>query len=288
MSAGRLTVGEVEVLALSDATVNYPWTLDELFPNVPATAWQPYRDRYPAAFGNHRSYRSNYGCYLLRSPERTILVEAGMGPAGTPLANASQTGGQLLEQLASERIEVGQVELVLLSHLHPDHVGWNLQQENGGYRPTFPRARYLIHRADWAAFQRPEVQAAFPFRYIEQTVTPLQTLGVLELVNGGEQLTDAVSLLHTPGHTPGHLSVQIASGGQRAILLGDVVLHPAQVTEPGWNSMFEMDPEVARRTREQLLEQVDREAMIMAARHFPDPGFGRIVRLEGRRCWQAL
>jgi hypothetical protein len=72
------------------------------------------------------------------------------------------------------------------------------------------------------------------------------------------------------------------------MLLGDVVLHPAQITEPGWNSMFEMDPEVAGQTREQLLEQVDREGTIMAARHLPAPGFGRIVRLEGRRYWQAL
>jgi glyoxylase-like metal-dependent hydrolase (beta-lactamase superfamily II) len=288
MSDGRLMVGEVEVLALSDATVNFPWTLDELFPDVPVAAWEPYRDRYPAAFGNHSVYRSNYGCYLLRSQERTILVEAGMGPAGTPPAVAAQTGGHLLQRLTSEGVAVEQVELVVLSHLHPDHVGWNLQKENGSYRLTFPRARYLIHRADWEAFHRPEVQAAFPFPYIEQSVTPLQTLGALELVSGDERLTDAISLLHSPGHTPGHISVRIASGGHQAILLGDVVLHPAQITEPGWNSMFEMDPEVARETREQLLEQVDGEGMIMVARHFPEPGFGRIVRLEGRRYWQAL
>jgi hypothetical protein len=84
------------------------------------------------------------------------------------------------------------------------------------------------------------------------------------------------------------MSVLITSGDARAMLLGDVVIHPAQVTEPDWNAMFDMDGDVAGQTRRLMLDRIEAEGMTVAARHFPEPGFGRLVRLEGRRYWQGL
>jgi glyoxylase-like metal-dependent hydrolase (beta-lactamase superfamily II) len=288
MPEGKLRVGEVEILGVSDATVDYPWPLAELFPGASAADWEVYRARYPATFAGPTGWRSDYTCYLLRSPGRTVLVDTGMGPSDAPLAVAFGTAGRLLDKLAAAGVRPEDVQTVILGHLHPDHVGWNVRPHAGQYRLTFPRARYVAHRADWEAFHRPEVQAHFPFAFVEQTISPLAHLGALELIDGDRALTPEVQLLHTPGHTPGHLSTLISSGAERALIWGDVAIHPAQVTEPDWNVMFDMDGEAARATRRAVLDRVEREGLTVAARHFPEPGFGRVVRLEGRRYWQAL
>jgi glyoxylase-like metal-dependent hydrolase (beta-lactamase superfamily II) len=210
------------------------------------------------------------------------------GPATTALSRVFDSSGRLPAELRAVGVEPEWVDTVLLTHLHPDHVGWNLRTDNGAPRLTFPNARYLVSRADWDAFHRPEVQAHMPFPYVAETITPLEALGALELVDGECHVSDEVTAIPTPGHTPGHMSVVIESEGERAILLVDVVLHPAQVAEPEWNAMFDMDGETARTTRHALLDQVEAAGTIVAASHFPAPGFGRVTRVDGRRSWQPL
>ena len=134
---------------------------------------------------------------------------------------------------------------MLLTHLHPDHVGGNLR--DGGL--AFPRARYLVPEVDWHAFHSPEVQAHLPLSYVEETITPLERLGALELIAGEHAVTGEVSVVPAPGHTPGHAGVRIESAGERALLVADAFLHPAQVTEPDWGSRFDADLEGQRDTR---------------------------------------
>jgi glyoxylase-like metal-dependent hydrolase (beta-lactamase superfamily II) len=288
MSAERITVGKVEVSHLYDLVADFPMTLDQLFPTVPATAWEPYRRDYPDLFGPGNAWRYHAGCYLLRSGGRTLLVDTGVGPSTLGMAAWVQTGGQLPERLRTAGCAPEDVETVVFTHLHPDHVGWNLQGDAGQYRPTFPRARYVAHQADWDTFQRPDVQAGLPFSYVDQTITPLQSLGVLDLIHGERSLTEELTLLHTPGHTPGSMSLLIVSGGERAIIVGDAIAHPAQVEHPDWGIVFDFDAETALRTRNQLLDRIEAEGLTLTACHFPEPGFGRVVRLEDRRSWQGL
>ncbi|MEA2194555.1 MAG: hypothetical protein QOG42_989 [Solirubrobacteraceae bacterium] len=282
-----MRVGDVDVLALLDATLEYPWPLGELFPQVPAEAWEPYRVRYPDAFGAGDAWRSCYHCYLLRAGGQTILVDTGMGPAHTPLAQAFGASGRLPERLRDAGLEPDDIDTVVLTHLHPDHVGGALRRDGDEVALAFPRARYLASEVDWKTFHRPEVQAHFPFPFVEETITPIQTLGALELVGPeGTGVTDEVRLVPAPGHTPGHLIIDIASRGEHAILLIDTLLHPAQVTEPDWVAMFDMDPAQDCRTRRELLDRLDSEQLPCAASHFPHPSFGRIGREEdGRRIW---
>jgi glyoxylase-like metal-dependent hydrolase (beta-lactamase superfamily II) len=145
-----------------------------------------------------------------------------------------------------------------------------------------------MHQADWETFKQPEVQASFPFQYWEDTLGPLETLGVLELIAGEQALTGEITAIPTPGHTPGHMSLAIVSGGQRALIMGDVAIHPAQITEPDWSAIFDMDQQLAAQIRRRFFDQVEAEAATLVACHFPAPGFGRLVRLEGRRYWQGL
>ena len=107
-------------------------------------------------------------------------------------------------------------------------------------------------------------------------------------MEGEHSLTRELTTLPTPGHTPGHMSILITSQGERALILGDVAHNPAQVEETDWVSRADMDPELTRQTRRALMERLEREQTVVASGHFPAPGFGRIVRLEGRRYWQGL
>jgi glyoxylase-like metal-dependent hydrolase (beta-lactamase superfamily II) len=202
----KMTVGNVEITHLYDLVADFGMTLDQLFPTVPTEAWEPYRRAYPSVFGEGNAWRYHAGCYLIRSRGRTILVDTGVGPSSLGMATWLGTGGQLPDRLRAGGVSPEEVETVVFTHLHPDHVGWNLQQEGGQYRPTFPRARYLAHRADWDTFRRPEVQQALAGvagAYVEQTLTPLESLGALDLADGERSLSEEVTALHTPGHTPG-------------------------------------------------------------------------------------
>lgn len=283
MAETALTVGNVTIVALTDGGGDFPLPLSRLFPSVPSEAWEPYRQRYPEVFGGPETWRNHYGCYLLRSQGRTILIDTGIGPGPVRVLGGVQ--GRLLEELRATGVAPEEIDTVFFTHLHLDHVGWNLTAEG---KPTFPRARYLIHQADWEAFHRPEAEANLPEPYVARTITPLQSLGVLELLSGERALTAEVTAIPTPGHTPGHMSILVSSGGEKALITGDVLLHPAQVSEPEWCIAFDMDAEEAVRTRRRILDRLEAEGLTVVACHFPEPGYGRIVRLEGRRYWQAL
>jgi glyoxylase-like metal-dependent hydrolase (beta-lactamase superfamily II) len=292
MAEGKLFVGSVEVLALTDGEGEFPFPLSQLFPSVPAEAWAPFRQRYPELFPGPDTWHNHFGCYLLRSQGQIILVDTGIGSAATNPGMVSTLAGgvdgRLMVELQAAGLRPEDVDTVFFTHLHPDHVGWNLLRGDTSPRATFPRARHVMHQADWEAFKRPEVQASFPFQYWEETLGPLETLGLLDLITGERPLTGEITAIPTPGHTPGHMSLAIVSGGQRALILGDVAIHPAQVTEPDWAVIFDMDQQLAAQVRRQFLDRLEAEAATLVACHFPAPGFGRLVRLEGRRYWQGL
>ena len=148
--------------------------------------------------------------------------------------------GTAPEELAAAGVEPDEIDLVVLTHLHLDHIGWNLAWDGDRPRPRFPRARYLVQRADWELFATwgdEDDRAAF-----DRCVAPLQSLGVAELLDGDRVLDDQLSLVHTPGHTPGSQSLLVRSGDDAALLWGDVANHPAQVGEPDWGRAATSSP----------------------------------------------
>ena len=185
------------------------------------------------------------------------------------------TPGRLPEELAAAGVEPDEVDLVVLTHLHLDHIGWNLAWDGDRPRPRFPagplpgpagRLGAVRHRGD------EDDRAAF-----DRCVAPLQSLGVAELLDGDRVLDGQLSLVHTPGHTPGSQSLLVRSGDDAALLWGDVANHPAQVGEPDWGPGSDVQPEVARGTRRRLLDRIETEGMWLAPAHFPEP-FGTVTR----------
>ena len=177
--------------------------------------------------------------------------------------------------------------MVVMTHAHRDHVGWNLLSKDGTYEPTFPNARYWVSIKDWEACHDPELfETRFP--NAPECVWPLEDLGLVEFMDGEEVLTSELTTLPTPGHTPGHMSIMINSQGQRGFILGDVLHNTAQIEQTDWVSRADIDPEQTRMTRRAVMERLESEGLPVAAVHLAAPGFGKIVRAQGRRVWQVL
>jgi glyoxylase-like metal-dependent hydrolase (beta-lactamase superfamily II) len=179
------------------------------------------------------------------------------------------------------------VDMVVMTHAHRDHIGWNVVSQDGKYVPTFPNARYYVSAKDWEACHDPAlIETRFP--NAPECVWPLEDLGVLELMDGEHVLTSELTMLPTPGHTPGHMSIAVSSQGERGLVLGDVLHNTVQIENTDWVSRADIDPETTRVTRRNLMDRLESEGIPVAAVHLAAPGFGRIVRTEGRRYWQAI
>ncbi|HAJ01328.1 MAG TPA: hypothetical protein DCL97_11710 [Dehalococcoidia bacterium] len=286
MAGAKLTVGNVEIIALHDNEAALPLAMT--FPDVPPEAWTSYQQKYPEGFNGTDNLRIHFECYLIRSAGQTILMDTGAGSMatnpGTVSAFAGGTDGRLLDELQAAGVSPGDVDTVFLSHLHPDHVGWNLTQAGGS--PTFPSARYVFHQADWEIFRTPKDQEIFGLTFWEETLAPLESHGVIDFLAGEHALTSEITAIPTPGHTPGSMSLAVVSSGERAYIMGDVFHGPAQVTEPEWVFSFDAEPVVAVQTRTGMLERSESENATLAICHHS--GFGKVMRAEGRRYWLGI
>lgn len=280
MSSSAIRIGNVEVQCVTDATPSLP--LEVPFPDVTDAAMAEFKERYPSSFTPDGTGAAiHMGAYWIRCAEGPVVVDTGLGPRPVELLGGVR--GNLPAELQSHGLDPDEPPQVFLTHAHIDHVGWNTVD---GERPLFGSARYLLHQADWDMFHQPEVQAAWP-EYVPQTLDPLQRAGRIDLIDGDRALTPELTAFATPGHTPGHMSVLISSGGEQAIITGDVFFNPAQVTHPEWQFGFDADPDGGIATRLALLDRIEAEGLRILTCHFPAPGAGTIIRVEGKRYFQG-
>ena len=175
---------------------------------------------------------------------------------------------------------------MLCTHLHADHVGWNTRLEGGRWVPTFPNARYIFHRDEYRHWEEHGNVMEGPGSEdgcFEDSVLPVMAAGQVQLVDNDFAIDDRFILEPTPGHSPGHVCIDVQASGGRAILAGDVVHHPIQIARPEWNSRFCVDAERSRASRTDFVARhADTDTLILPA-HFASPTAGRIVG-NGGRC----
>jgi len=209
--------------------------------------------------------------FLIESAGKRIIVDTCLGndkPRRNPAFDRLQT--PFLERLEAAGAEVDDVDFVLCTHLHFDHVGWNTRWNGQAWVPTFPRARYLFAEDEWNYWRSRENHAYV----LADSIQPVLDAGLAEFVPSDFALTPEVSLESTPGHTPGHVSVRIRSGGAEAVITGDVLHHPCQVGRPEWTSPADTDPRAARLTREALLADASARHVLVVGTHFAYPAAG--------------
>ena len=290
MPGTTISVGNVEITAVHDGDGALPISM--VFPGVDPELWVPYQQKYPECFNgdNNENFAAHFDCYVIRSEGRTILVDTGVGSMatnpGTVTAFAGGVDGRLLSDLQTAGVNKEDIDTVFFTHLHPDHVGWNVNNDGPTPVPAFPNARYVFHQDDWEAFRPPRDSEVFGLTFWEETLAPLEAAGVIEPLSGEHSITSEITAILTPGHTPGSMSLAIDSGGEKALVMGDVFHGPPQVSEPSWVFAFDADPDTAVQTRNRMLDRAEAENAIMAICH--STGFGRIASQEGRRYWQGL
>jgi glyoxylase-like metal-dependent hydrolase (beta-lactamase superfamily II) len=278
ITTNSMRVGQVEIVSVIDSIFNCPLNIG--FPTVTAERWQ----QVDSASGQRGIAPLTVGSFLVRTPRRTLLVDTGIGPAGAP--GFGIPPGRLLDALKEADTAPEDIDAVVITHLHVDHVGWNAREQDGKIVPTFPKAKYYIARAEYDFFTAPAMLEQSPF--LKTQAVALVEAGGVELFDSEATLAEELTLIPTPGHTPAHASIAITSGGEQGFILGDVAHHPGQVAHPEMRTGFDVDGDQAQQTREAMWQRIQELGAKVAARHFPPPGFGRIVLTEGRRMWQGL
>jgi glyoxylase-like metal-dependent hydrolase (beta-lactamase superfamily II) len=268
------SVGSIRCTALLDGEALYE--PQDLFSNASPDEWKPLvSDRL-----DPNGYLPvPYQPLLIEGAETTVLIDAG---AGAELAAEwEEPVGLATASLASLGITPEAIQIVLITHAHPDHVGGLTTVTEGARQPVFPNARHLISSEEWRFWHLevlPEPSSHMaPVARIH--LTTLREAGLLELIDGDVELAAGVRTMTTPGHTPGHLSVSVSSEGENAVVAGDAILTDASFGHPEWYAGAEVDPAQTAATRASLLDRTVRENAVVTAFHVH--GIGRVRPRDG-------
>jgi len=224
--------------------------------------------------------------YVVRTPHHTILVDSCVGndkDRATRPPWHMKNDNVWMRGLAAIGLTVADIDIVMCTHLHVDHVGWNTKLENGRWVPTFPKARYLFGEREYAYWAAQHAKT--PIACIADSVLPVMEAKRADLVSSSHAVNDHVRLIPTPGHTPDHFAVEIGKGRTEAILTGDLIHSPLQARFPALSMRADTDPVAAASTRRHFLERACENRTLCCTAHFPSPSIARFTRWDdGFRC----
>ncbi len=270
---GRVSITRIVEMELATKyRADRPFIVEATPEALKSTPWL-----YPHFVDDDGSLLVSIHALLVEAPGLKLVVDTCIGNdrprafvGGRPLATP------FLERFHATGWTRESVDMVLCTHLHVDHVGWNTMLEEGKWVPTFPRARYLIGRqeyAHWSAEGEAEQQTI-----LSDSIQPVLDAGLAEMVELDHVLSPELRLVPTTGHTPGHVSLMIESDGARGMITGDIMHHPCQIAHPDWAPSFDSDKAAAIATRKRVLGEVADEPILVIGTHFPAPTAGRVKR----------
>ncbi len=266
-------VGDIDVTAVSDGEFHVPATA--YFAGTTAEQWEP----HARLLDDAGVLTFPLGCFVVRSGDRTVLIDTGIGP----FKSDAWHGGELLGELATAGVTPEDVDVVFITHLHADHCGSAALQIDGEMRPAFPNATYR-----WTSTEQTYWSGELPAGSVARRDVFAAVAPRFEAADGGASIAPGVDVYSLPGHTPGHAGIVLSSGDARAFILGDAISCPAQLTEPEWSGLGDVDPKLARRSQEALAKEIEGSTTLLAASHFPGLTFGRVLTGEGKRYWQPV
>jgi glyoxylase-like metal-dependent hydrolase (beta-lactamase superfamily II) len=284
----RFGIGKLEFTAVSDGSLTYapptfppPATL--LFANAPT-------ERLDQALVEHNlqpeqwvEWTSPYICLVVNTGDHLVLVDTGAG-------GLAPTTGRLLQNLQAEGIGPEDIDTVILTHGHPDHIGGNTDAEG---RPAFPNARYVMWKEEWDFWTSGQAEQSLNehvrevlLKFARENLPPIK--GQVDLCDRETEIVPCIRAVTAPGHTPGHMALEISSEGKQLLCISDAALHPIHLAQPGWHALVDFAPEQVVATRRRLLGlAADRKALALAF-HFPFPGLGHVLQKGEGWQWQPM
>jgi glyoxylase-like metal-dependent hydrolase (beta-lactamase superfamily II) len=272
----RWTVGDVKITSIMETADRIPWA--PLFPAETADHYKKYDWLVPNFVTPEGQIILAVQAFVLEIHGEKIVIDTCVGnDRSREMPQCSDLQTAFLEDFKSAGFDPDSITMVLCTHLHFDHVGWNTRLENGRWVPTFPKARYIFGRKEWAYWQDVLKHKEHDVRHIVDSVQPILDAGLADFVETNHRLMDEIWLEPSHGHTPGHVSVRVSSRGQDAIVTGDVFHNPIQVAEPEICSVGCVDKEMSRQTRREFIKRYGDGPVRLFAVHFNEP-VGRVMR----------
>lgn len=275
-------VGDIECIAISDGHLAYMFPTGFLFGNAPQAELQQAlaEFNFPADY-----WTGTYTCLIIKTGGRCILVDTGPG-------KAAPSTGHLLQNLQAEGIKPEDIDTVIITHAHPDHIGGNV--DNLG-KSNFPNARFILWKSEWdfwtinpdlSQLQAPDF---FKFNLLIFNGSQLPLIASqVDIITDGTEIAPGVSAIPLPGHTPGQIGIKVASKGEEFLYISDAVLHPIHVAHPEWLSMLDLNAEQTIASRRKLFEMVADTKTVLMGYHFDFPAMGRIVKKGDGWSWESL
>ena len=281
----RWRIGEVTVTRVPETEMRIP--IAHFIPAGSADALRKHPWLFPDFASDDGQLALSIHALTIEARGLRVVVDPCFGEGKTIPANGASLDIQGDFLAALDTIGFGReaVDGVLCTHLHIDHVGWNTMLENGRWVPTFPNARYLFSRTEYDFWNRDgDHQTLHGARDVmRESVIPIVEAGLAQFVDSDHRLSPELRLVPTPGHSPGHASIMIESGGARAVITGDMMHHPCQIAYADWSIPFDADPAQTVATRERMLAQWEGSDILVIGTHFAAPTAGHIVRENGAR-----
>jgi glyoxylase-like metal-dependent hydrolase (beta-lactamase superfamily II) len=280
----RFKVGDFRCIAINDGTFTYeppliPRPADFLFANAPKKLLKETLNKHGIQLEEWMAFVSPFTCVMVNTGKHKVLVDTGADGL-TPKT------GKLLHNLHAVGIEAAEIDIVILTHAHDDHIGGNTDARG---KPAFPQARYVIWKEEWAFWtseQPEELYGNEDFTFTRKNLLPIRDQ--MDLLDRETEIVPGIRAVPAPGHTPGHMAVSVSSNGKQLLCISDAFLHPIHIEHPEWHAAHEVAAEQIIKTRRFLLDKAATEKALMLAFHFPFPGLGHVVRRGTRWQWQPI
>ncbi len=281
----RFKIGAFQCIAVSDGTFTYSHPSSFLFTNAPKERLDQKLREHNIQPEQWTEWISSYTCAVINTGRHQVLVDTGAGGLGS-------NTGRLLQNLLAERITPADIDIVILTHAHPDHIGGSTV---GEAKPAFPRARFVMRRKEWdfwtSMLNLAELKIDESIKALIITVARLNLSAIrdqLDLIEHETDIVPGIRAIAAPGHTPGHMALDISSKGESLLILSDAVIHPIHMESSDWYSAVDLIPEQAVNTRRRLLKKaVDKKSKVLVF-HFPFPALGHVVRSAEAWRWQRI